>query len=71
VGLRFGVDPEKGAKAPIYLASSPEVVDISGRYFDEKRIVNSSALSRDKVVQKKFWEISEKLVGIGRELRIG
>jgi NAD(P)-dependent dehydrogenase (short-subunit alcohol dehydrogenase family) len=54
---------EQGARTSIYLASSPEVEGVSGKYFHcnmkERR---SSAESRDENVAKKLWEVSEGLV---------
>ncbi|MBI5713246.1 MAG: short-chain dehydrogenase, partial [Chloroflexi bacterium] len=51
----------------IYLASSPEVEGVSGRYFHytmkEKR---SSDESYDENVAKRLWEVSEKLVADSR-----
>jgi NAD(P)-dependent dehydrogenase (short-subunit alcohol dehydrogenase family) len=56
-----GDDPEKGAKTPIYLASSPEVEGLSGLYFEGLRPGRTSPLSRDRRLQKKLWQISERL----------
>jgi len=53
--------PAKGAETSIYLASSPEVKDISGRYFANKKIAPSSPESRDVQLAKRLWEVSEKL----------
>ncbi len=54
-----GSSPEKGARTPIYLASSPEVEGVSGEYFMECRPVKSSQLSYNKDLQKKFWDLAE------------
>ena len=54
-----GSPPEKGARTPIYLASSPEVEGVSGDYFMECRPVKSSSLSYNKDLQKRFWELAE------------
>lgn len=47
--------PEKAATTAIYLASSPEVKDVTGRYFYKSRDVGSNALSRDEALQEKLW----------------
>lgn len=57
----FMISAAKGAKTSIYLASSPEVKDVTGKYFVKCKEVKSSKISYDETVQKQLWEISEKL----------
>ena len=59
-----GKSVEEGAETPVYLASSPEVAEISGSYFSKKRIAKPSEAARDQALQEKFWQISADLVGI-------
>ncbi len=54
--------PEKGAETIIYLASSPEVEGISGKYFKDKKAVSSSKLSMDRENARRLWEVSEEMV---------
>jgi NAD(P)-dependent dehydrogenase (short-subunit alcohol dehydrogenase family) len=58
----FFLSPEKGAQTQIYLASSPEVEGVSGKYFVRCKPARSNRASRDEAAQKRLWEISEKLV---------
>lgn len=58
----FLLTPAEGAKTQIYLASSPAVQGVTGRYFDKCRAVRSSSKSYDVTAQKKLWEISEAIV---------
>lgn len=58
----FLLSPEKGAETQIHLALSPEVENITGKYFDKKKAVSSSYISYDKEARKKLWEISENLI---------
>lgn len=60
----FGLDPDKGAETSIYLASSEEVKDINGMYFDKKRAYKGSDLSREETLQNSFWQWSEEKSGI-------
>lgn len=60
----FFLTPEKGAETQIYLATSDEVKDVTGKYFDKKRAIPSSSNSHSKEAQKKLWELSEKLSGV-------
>ncbi|MFB0537455.1 MAG: SDR family oxidoreductase [Anaerolineae bacterium] len=59
----FFLSPEKGAETSIYLASSPEVEGITGKYFVKKRAVASSPESYDLDIARRLWEISAQLTG--------
>jgi NAD(P)-dependent dehydrogenase (short-subunit alcohol dehydrogenase family) len=59
----FMITPEKGAQTSVYLATSEDVSNISGKYFSEKKVVNSSAISQDKEAAQKLWDLSSKYVG--------
>ncbi len=54
--------PEKGAETVIYLATSPEVEGVSGKYFKDKKAVRSSAVSNDQELSARLWKSSESLV---------
>jgi short-subunit dehydrogenase len=58
---RFG-SVEKGAQTSLYLASSPEVETITGKYFVKSVPRRSSSLSYDESLQRQLWEESAKLV---------
>lgn len=60
----FGAKPEKGAETIVYLASSPEVDGLTGKYFVNKRPVTSSRESYDEAAARRLWEVSERLTGI-------
>ncbi|MDX1435622.1 MAG: SDR family oxidoreductase [Anaerolineales bacterium] len=53
--------PVEGADTILYLATSPEVEGISGKYFIDKRPVATSALSYDQETARRLWEVSEQL----------
>ena len=66
--LRFvtkivGVSPEKGAQTPLYLATSPEVEEVTGKYFVNQKPAASSKLSNDRDLARRLWQVSEKLTG--------
>ncbi len=54
--------PEKGARTSVYLASSPEVSDITGAYFAKERAKSPSAAARDDAAAEQLWEVSGALV---------
>jgi len=57
------ISEEEGAKTSIYLAGSPEVARVSGKYFDKCKAVSSSSVSYDEGVARELWRVSETLVG--------
>jgi NAD(P)-dependent dehydrogenase (short-subunit alcohol dehydrogenase family) len=67
--LRFGwklmkpflATVEQGAQTTLYLATSPEVEGISGKYFSNRKETRSSGSSYDEVVRLRLWQISEDL----------
>jgi NAD(P)-dependent dehydrogenase (short-subunit alcohol dehydrogenase family) len=64
-GFRMTGDSLKeGAETAVYLASSLEVENVSGKYFFKKKPISSSPLTYDTKLRKKFWELSEQLTGI-------
>jgi NAD(P)-dependent dehydrogenase (short-subunit alcohol dehydrogenase family) len=60
----FFKTPEQGAKTLVYLASSPEVQGINGRYFVDCKVTNPSALAQDDDIARKLWDISAQMVGL-------
>ena len=54
--------PAQGAETSIYLASSPEVEGVTGKYFDNKQAVRSAAASYDTQMAERLWELSEAMV---------
>jgi NAD(P)-dependent dehydrogenase (short-subunit alcohol dehydrogenase family) len=59
-----GDTPEKGARASVYLASSPKAEDVTGQYYEECKPTRSSPASYDRGMQDKMWRISEELIGL-------
>jgi retinol dehydrogenase-12 len=60
----FGLSVDKGAETSIYLASSEEIKNTTGMYFDEKRAYKGSDLSRNEELQKALWKWSEAKSGL-------
>ncbi len=61
---RFFKTPDDGAETPVYLASSPDVATVSGKYFKYCKPLGTSAQSYDRDVQRRLWEESERLSGV-------
>ena len=62
-GLRY-VEANEGARTTVYLATSPEVEHVTGRYFANERDTPSSPLSYDAEAAGWIWEASAKLTGL-------
>ena len=60
----FALTPEEGADTLIYLASSPDVEGVTGKYFVEREAIASSPLSYDEQVAARLWEVSEELTAV-------
>jgi NAD(P)-dependent dehydrogenase (short-subunit alcohol dehydrogenase family) len=56
-----GVSPAEGAKTSIYLASSDEVKQKSGMYWDKCKPKPSSKVSYNEADASQLWDISQKL----------
>jgi NAD(P)-dependent dehydrogenase (short-subunit alcohol dehydrogenase family) len=64
----MGTSPEKGAKTSIYLAASPAVEGISGKYFVRQKAVESSKASYDENLASRLWRVSAELTGLSDQI---
>lgn len=60
----FMVTTEEGAATSIYVASSPEIEGVTGKYFDKCKAKKASDKALDKNTAERLWQISEKLTGL-------
>lgn len=63
-----GSELSQGSKTSEYLATSPEVENVSGLYYNNSREARSSDISYNKTSQDKLWELSEKMTGFSYNL---
>ena len=61
---RMGQTPLQGAQTSIYLATSPEVEGVSGKYFADCKPVRTSEASYDLESARRLWELSLQLTGL-------
>jgi NAD(P)-dependent dehydrogenase (short-subunit alcohol dehydrogenase family) len=66
LGKLFMISPEKGARTTVYLAASPDVEGVTGKYFDKCEPVKTIPLSHDVTLQEKLWDVSAVLTGVGK-----
>lgn len=64
IARTFGGSPDKGSETSIYLAASPEVEGVTGRYFVGGRETRSSPASYDEALQHRLWEESARLTDL-------
>ena len=60
----FAISEVNGARTSVYLASSPDVEGVTGKYFDSRKEVRSSPASYDEQTWRELWRASEKLTGL-------
>lgn len=56
--------PQKGAETVIYLASSPDVEGVTGKYFVDMKQRRSSHTSYDEALAQGLWNLTEKVTGL-------
>ncbi len=65
----FIASQERGAESTIYLATSPAVEGVTGKFFVKKDEAESSPESYDRSVAAHLWEVSEALTGLNSRPR--
>ena len=55
------ISVEDGAKTSVYLASSPDVKNVTGKYFDKCKEKKPSVQALDKELGRQLWKKSEEL----------
>ena len=58
--------PQKGAETLVYLASSTDVMGVTGKYWkDKKQLPSHSDISYDREQQSRLWQFSAEITGVG------
>ncbi len=60
----FARDAAKGAETIIYLADSPQVAGVSGKYFMDEQPIQSSPITYDEALARRLWKESAAMVGL-------
>src|SRR5829696_3248302 len=60
----FMRSPEQGADTLVWLASSPEVEGVSGKYFSDRKEIEAKKVAYDPAARRRLWEISEDLTSL-------
>ncbi|KAA5547972.1 SDR family oxidoreductase [Adhaeribacter rhizoryzae] len=64
LGRPFMQSAAKGAETVIYLATSPEVTGVTGKYFKKKKPVKSSKETYNTALAKRLWRFSAAQTGL-------
>lgn len=59
---RVAMTADEGAEAPYYLATSPEVAQVSGGLFKKDERITKATNASDPVLGERLWAVSEQLV---------
>lgn len=60
----FAISVEKGARTQVFVATSPEIEGVTGKYFSRCKIVPSSPASMVEDDWRRLWKVSETAVGV-------
>ncbi|MDF2836131.1 MAG: short-chain dehydrogenase [Paenibacillus sp.] len=60
----FFLTPEQGSETALYLALSPEVTGVSGRYYYKKRLQPLSGKAADDAAAERLWTWSAQATGL-------
>ncbi|MDZ4770049.1 MAG: SDR family oxidoreductase [Chloroflexota bacterium] len=63
-GSQGGDSLADGAATSVFLAASPDVAAVSGRYFQYKQVTESAPISHDRAWQERLWTMSAALTGV-------
>lgn len=56
--------PEQGAFPSVYMATSPDVEGINGKFFDKTKFVTTKPVTRDEALQERLWQVSLEQLGL-------
>jgi NAD(P)-dependent dehydrogenase (short-subunit alcohol dehydrogenase family) len=66
IGKRFALSPQQGAETLIYLASSPEVTNVTGEYFAKCEPIQPSPAAQDEEMARRLWDATAQLAQMDR-----
>jgi len=60
----FMLDSKRGAEVTIYLATSPDVTNVTGEYFVKSKMAPPNPLSRDPKIAAEIWQWTTDMIGV-------
>ena len=64
IALPFAISPQQGAATSVYLATSPDVAAVSGKYFTRSRQTGFKTAFNTPENRKLLWDLSMRSVGL-------
>jgi retinol dehydrogenase 12 len=64
LALPFAISPQQGAATSVYLATSPEVAEVSGKYFARSRETKFKTAFNTPESREHLWNLSMQSVGL-------
>ena len=58
------IPPEAGGAHIVQLAADPGLAGVTGKYFEEGRMVEPSPLAQDRALAQRLWDVSSGMVGL-------
>jgi NAD(P)-dependent dehydrogenase (short-subunit alcohol dehydrogenase family) len=58
----FLLSPERGAECTLHVATSPNLAETTGEYFEKSRAKTASPDARDEQQQERLWKITEDII---------
>jgi len=63
VFMRFvGLTPAQGAQTSVYLATSPDVENVTGKYWEKSHALASGRAAYDEETWTRLWEVTDRMV---------
>lgn len=63
--MRFvALTPEQGAQTSVYLATSPDVENETGKYWEKSKAVPAGRAAYDQPTWTRLWDVSAKMVAV-------
>ena len=61
---RRWMTPQEGAVAPVWLATTPELADKTGLYYDEKKVMPLHDVAKDEQLARELWQFAIDSAGL-------
>jgi NAD(P)-dependent dehydrogenase (short-subunit alcohol dehydrogenase family) len=59
----FAKTPERGARTSVFVATSPTIEGVTGKYFVNSAVKNPNAKAQDDAAAARLWDMSAAMVG--------
>lgn len=69
IAKKFALTPEQGAETMIYLASPPDVANVSGACFTKCRVTSPTAQGQNDELARGLWEESARLAQMDPDVK--